>query len=144
MNGTPPKAFPRNEVIAYLLECLGGRPGARPDVRTLLTADAAYREKVEAGELPKIAPRRFNPERETWLPIMHDEWDGWNLTTLFTNTARAHELDATHDWVVIYYERDGSQGQATVVTPKSGPLAGKRVVRGREVACQRYYELARH
>jgi hypothetical protein len=90
--------------------------------------------------LTRIAPRRFNPEGKAWLPIMHDEQDGWNLTALYSNTARAHELGATHDWVVIYYERDGSQSQATVVTPKSGPLQGKRVVRGREVACQRYYE----
>ncbi len=28
----------------------------------------------------------------------------------------------------------------TLVTQKSGPLAGRRVVRGREAECQRYYE----
>jgi hypothetical protein len=119
-------------------------PEERPDVETLLQVDQAYRQKAEGGELTRIAPRRFNPEGKAWLPIMHDEREGWNLTALYSNTARAHELGTTHDWVVIYYERDGSQGQATVVTPKSGSLQGKRVVRGREVACQRYYELARH
>lgn len=111
----------------------------RPDVGTLLEVDQAYREKAEAGELVQIAPRRFNPEGEAWLPIMHDEREGWNLTVLYSNTARAHELGTTHDWVVIYYDQDGAEGQATVVTQKSGPLEGERVVRGREAACRRYY-----
>jgi len=92
------------------------------------------------NELRKIAPKRFNPEGEAWLPIMHAEREGWNFTALFSNTARAHELGTTHDWVVIYYERDGYEDQATVVTAKSGPLKGKRVVRGRETECQRYYD----
>jgi hypothetical protein len=118
----------------------GMREQERPGVVLLLEVDATYRKKAEAGELVQIAPRRFNPEGEAWLPIMHAERGGWNLTALYSNTARAHELGTTHDWVVIYYERDGSQGQATMVTPQSGPLQGKRVVRGREVACQRHYE----
>jgi DNA polymerase (family X) len=42
--------------------------------------------------------------------------------------------------VVIYYERDGRERQNTVVTQNSGPLAGKRVVRGREPECRRYYD----
>ncbi len=113
---------------------------ARPGVGTLLAVDAEYRRKAEAGELPKIAPKRFNPEGEAWLPILHTEEDGWNVTALYSNTKRAHELDKTHDWLVIYYDADGSEGQATVVTETSGPLAGRRVVRGREAECRRYYD----
>lgn len=112
----------------------------RPQVDTLLEVDAKYRRRAEAGELRKIAPKRFNPDDKAWLPIMHAEKEGWTFTALYSNTARAHELDATHDWVVIYYERDGYESQATVVTEKSGPLRGKRVVRGRERASRRYYE----
>jgi len=112
----------------------------RPSVKTLLEVDAEYRRRAEADELRKIAPKRFNPEGEAWLPIMHVEREGWNFTALYSNTARAHELGTTHDWVVIYYERDGYEDQATVVTVKSGPLKGKRVVRGREAECQRYYD----
>jgi DNA polymerase (family 10) len=111
----------------------------RPDVKILLEVDADYRRRAKAGELERIAPRRFNPEGKAWLPIMHTERDGWDMTVLYSNTARAHELGTTHDWVVIYYERRAYEGQATVVTARQGPLAGKRVVRGREAACRRYY-----
>ena len=31
-----------------------------------------------------------------------------------------------------YFERDGHEGQCTIVTEYRGPLVGKRVVRGRE------------
>jgi hypothetical protein len=59
---------------------------------------------------------------------------------LYSNTPQAHKLEATHDWVVIYYERDSREGQATVVTKLNNPMKGKRVVRGREVECQQFYE----
>ncbi len=110
-----------------------------PRVELLLDVDREYRRKAEKEELKKIAPKRFNPEGKAWLPILHTERSGWNLTALYSNTARAHRLDKTHDWVVIYYDRDGQESQATVVTETSGPLEGKRVVRGREAACRRYY-----
>ena len=115
----------------------------RPDVETMLQVDQMYRRKAEAGELRKIAPKRFNPEGEAWLPIMHTRQDGWDFTALYSNTARAHELNKTDDWVVLYYERDGEEDQGTVVTETRGPLEGKRVVRGREAECRRYYERSR-
>jgi hypothetical protein len=104
-------------------------------VATLLAVDADYRERSARGALRPIAPRRFNPERKAWLPILHTERDGWHFTALFSNTARAHELGRTRDWVVLFYERDGDSGQCTVVTEFRGPLAGRRVVRGREAEC---------
>jgi DNA polymerase (family 10) len=112
----------------------GTRPG-RPDVATLLAVDAEYRRRAEAGELRRIAPRRFNPDGAAWLPVLHVEKEGWSFTALYSNTARAHELGTTHDWVVIYFERDGEEDQCTVVTEHSGPLRGRRVVRGREAEC---------
>lgn len=115
-------------------------PQEHPSVALLLDVDATYRRKAEAGELRKIAPKRFNPQGEAWLPILNTQRKGWSFTALYSNTARAHEQNKTHDWVVIYYERDGEEDQATVVTETRGPLQGKRVVRGREAECQRYYE----
>jgi hypothetical protein len=117
-----------------------GEEKEQPSVGTLLDVDEAYRRKAEAGELRKIAPKRFNPEGEAWLPILHTEREGWDFTALYSNTARAHDLDKTDDWVVLYYERDGQEDQATVVTETRGPLEGKRVVRGREAECRRHYK----
>jgi len=111
----------------------------RPPVELLLDVDAEYRRKADAGELRRIAPRRFNPEGEAWLPVMEVERDGWEMRALFSNTRRAHELDRTRDWVVIYWDSDGEHGQATVVTGHSGELEGRRVVRGREPECREHY-----
>jgi len=116
-----------------------GKQGEQPTVAALLEIDELYRRRAGAGDLKTIVPKRFNPEGEAWLPIMHEEREGWSFTALYSNTARAHELDKTHDWVVIYYERNGHEGQATVVNETNGPLAGKRVVRGRESECEAHY-----
>ena len=44
------------------------------------------------------------------------------------------------DWVVVYYETDGlPEGQCTIVTETRGPIAGQRVVRGREQECWNYW-----
>jgi DNA polymerase (family 10) len=110
-----------------------------PPVKMLLQIDKEYQEKAEAGELKKIAPKRFNPDNKAWLPIYHTEKDGWDFTALFSNTKRAHELGRTDDWVVIYYEKDGGEDQGTAVTAQRGPLVGKRVIRGREKECREYY-----
>ena len=108
----------------------------RPSVDPLLDVDREYREKAGAGELRTIAPRRFNPEGKAWLPILHTSREPWEFTALYSNTALAHELNRIGDWVVIYYHTDGSaEGQCTVVTETRGPLAGGRVVRGREAEC---------
>jgi hypothetical protein len=110
---------------------------ARPPVKLILDVDAEYRRRAEAGELRTIAPRRFNPGKKAWLPVLHTEHQGWHFTALYSNTARAHELGRTRDWVVVYFERDGHEDQCTVVTEHRGPLAGRRVVRGREDECAR-------
>ena len=104
-----------------------------PPVSLLLEVDRMYREKAAAGQLRMIAPKRFNPKGIAWLPILHARHDDWHFTALFSNTKTAHQLDKTEDWVVIYFHREGqSEGRSTVVTESRGPMAGKRVVRGRE------------
>lgn len=110
----------------------------RPPVELLLDIDRSYREAAAAGTLRRIAPRRFNPRKEAWLPILHVERDGWIFTAMFSNTELAHRLGRTADWVVIYFhEPNGSEQQCTVVTEHRGALRGHRIVRGREAECAR-------
>jgi DNA uptake protein ComE-like DNA-binding protein len=112
----------------------------QPPVAELLDVDREYREKANARQLPRIAPRRFNPTNEAWLPILHTERGTTHYTALFSNTAHAHELGMIHDWVVIYRDDADGAGQWTVVTAHYGPLRNKRIVRGREVECQTHYQ----
>lgn len=104
-----------------------------PPIDQILDVDAEYRRQAAEDALPKIAPRRFNPSGAAWLPILHTQRGPWRFTALYSNTPNAHRRKRTHDWVVIFFEKDGApEGQSTVVTETRGPLAGKRVVRGRE------------
>ncbi|MGD9253517.1 MAG: helix-hairpin-helix domain-containing protein [Holophagae bacterium] len=117
---------------------MGEQP--EPEVETLLDVDREYRSRAEAGELHTVAPRRHNPDGEAWLPVLHAERGGWRFHARFSNTARAHMLDRTDDWVVMAFENEeGSEGQVTVLTERRGPLAEKRVVRGREIECMDHY-----
>ncbi|MDH4050542.1 MAG: helix-hairpin-helix domain-containing protein [Rubrivivax sp.] len=114
--------------------------GSEPAVEVLLDIDRAYRTGAASGKLPTIAPRRFNPQGRAWLPILHSRRGDWHFTALYSNTARAHELGRVHDWVVIYAEDpDHHERQYTAVTATAGPLAGRRVVRGREAQCRDWY-----
>jgi hypothetical protein len=100
-----------------------------PPIELLLEIDAEYRKRASGNALPTIAPRRFNPLADPWLPIMHVNREDWHFTVLYSNSARAHRLSKTRDWVIIFYEKDGHEDQCTVVTEHVGPLAGQRVVR---------------
>jgi DNA polymerase (family X) len=107
-------------------------PDGPPPVDEILSVDREYREKAAAGRLTTIAPRRFNPSGAAWLPILHTERGVRQYTALFSNTARAHELGKTHDWVVISCDGRGGSHQYTVITAERGALTGRRIVRGRE------------
>lgn len=111
-----------------------------PPVDELLDVDREYREKDAAGELARIAPRRFNPKAEAWLPVLHTQRGERHYTALYSNTAYAHQMGRTRDWVVLYYDGGADERQATVVTSNRGILAGKRIVRGRESECEDYYQ----
>jgi DNA polymerase (family X) len=103
-----------------------------PAVAELLDVDREYREKAAARLLPLIAPRRFNPSGEAWLPVLHTNRGKRRYTALFSNTARAHRAGKTRDWVVLYSDDGSGQHQYTVITATRGPLRGQRVVAGRE------------
>jgi len=108
-------------------------------VGTILEIDEEYRKKASAGKLKRIAPRLLNPEKKAWLPILVKEHEGFKFTVMFSNTATAHKLGKTGDWVVVYYAKGKGENQCTVVTESRGTLKGKRVIRGREKECERHY-----
>jgi hypothetical protein len=131
-----------------LLAALGQRlaaarpPVNEPSVDELLEVDRVYRERTEGQSLPRLAPRHFNPEGERWLGVLREQRGEWQYRALYSNTALAHRLEKTNDWVVVYFERGDTRGQRTVVTETRGELAGKRVVRGREGECRQVHEVA--
>jgi DNA polymerase (family 10) len=114
-----------------------------PPIEELLDFDREYREKAAAGRLRRIAPRRFNPSGEAWQPVLHSQRAGRYYTALFSNTARAHQMDMSGEWVVLYDDGGKGERQCTVTTSQRGALKGKRVVRGREAECLRYYQQQR-
>ena len=115
--------------LATMLGRVRGRHAAEPvngpPVERILAVDEEYRAKAQADTLPRIAPRRFNPKGTAWLPILHSAHGEWHFTVMYSNTARAHELGRTRDWVVVYfYDDHHREGQHTVVTETRGALQG--------------------
>jgi DNA polymerase (family 10) len=113
-------------------------PG-EPSIAELLDVDRQYREESKAGIIQRIAPKRFNPSNEAWLPILHTTRGTQHYTALFSNSARAHALGKTNDWVLLFYDSDRMEGQCTVITSAFGSLEGRRIVRGREAECEAFY-----
>jgi len=113
---------------------------ASPKVSELLDVDREYREKAGAGQLQRITPRRFNPMREAWLPILHTRRGTRHYSALFSNTARAHQAGKTRDWVVLYSDNGSGDTRHTVITAMFGALRGRRVVAGRESECHAFYD----
>lgn len=125
--------------LGRVRDLAAGTEGDKPPVSEILDVDREYREQGTKGLLQTIAPRRFNPEHKTWLPVLHTHRGERNYTALFSNTARAHAMGKTRDWVVLYYDGGRGERQCTVITSQRGPLEGKRIIRGREPECVEYY-----
>ena len=115
----------RAQMVRIALAERLGRPQFRrmrqsqslPPVSVLLDIDREYREEAAAGSLRKIAPKRFNPSGEAWLPILHakrEAWPGWSF--IITPVPR---LKANAPW-----------------SPKRMAPSRVRVVRGREAECR--------
>jgi hypothetical protein len=115
---------------------LGRVPRSRPvvgepDVETLLEIDAEFRNLI--GRRGHGTEKPPGPRRKRMLVMQRG---GWNFRAVFANTALAHRLGATRDWVVIDFAKDRHAGQRTVVTESRGADNGRRVVRGREDECE--------
>lgn len=125
----------------------GGRwrpapPGTEPPVELLLAVDQEYRHQAQAGRLPQITARRRPPGGATELPVLHTQRPGWHLTALYGPSARADAPHPVRDAVLLYAEDDQHHERPyTVVTAWRGALLGRRVVRGREDECSRWYAL---
>lgn len=115
------------------------KDSSQPSIGELLSIDAEYREKASAGELVRVAPRQFNPTGAEWLPILHTQRNDWHYTAAFSNTAHAHRIGKTDDWVIIHRDAREKAGSWTVITSKYGRLKGRRIVRGREPECRKFY-----
>ncbi len=112
----------------------------QPTIAEVLDVDREYRAGAEAGTLRTIAPKRLNAEGRAWLALLQTTRGEWHFTAMFSNTALAHRLGRTNDWVVIFfYDHDHIEHQCTVVTETRGSLEGRRVVRGREPDCLDHY-----
>ncbi|MCA9135313.1 MAG: hypothetical protein KDB00_01105 [Planctomycetales bacterium] len=108
-------------------------------VEEILDVDAEYMKKAAEDKLPKVAPLKFNPGNVAWLPILHTQRGDRHYTALFSNSARAHDLNTTKDWVIVYRDDDQYHGRWTVITSQFGKLWGCRIIRGREDECQQFY-----
>jgi DNA polymerase/3'-5' exonuclease PolX len=96
-----------------------------PTVAELLTLDADYRSRIEANQ--------------RWKWVGRSEVGEWDCSVAFADTAIAHRLRRTRDWVTIHFDDGHHNGERTVVTEVRGDLCGKRVVRGREEECREHY-----
>ncbi|MDN7429234.1 helix-hairpin-helix domain-containing protein [Burkholderia sp. AU45388] len=115
--------------------------GTEPPVELLLYIDRQYRNKAAAGVLPTLAHRRLNADGYVPPPVMHMTKGGWHFTVLSQHAAmRTPEAERPTDWVSLYfYDAVQCEHQRTVFTETDGALAGKRIVRGREMECRVYY-----
>jgi hypothetical protein len=105
-----------------------------PAVELLLDVDREYRNRAAAGDLIEIAPKRFNPKEEASLPVLHNVRDGWHFTALYSNTARAHQLDRRYRLGHHLYPRgQPTEGRRTIITETRGEGAG----RGRPISSSR-------
>lgn len=86
------------------------------------------RELVLRGKLPMLERLRGEAEPESLL------------ATVLPNTALAHQQGKTRNWVVLFFDGREHEAQCTIITTEWGALEGRRIVRGREGECLRYYE----
>jgi len=114
-----------------------------PPVEELLDVDREYRLLAETNRLPRVAPKRFNPTGEAWLPVLRTTRRSRQYTALYCNTARAHELSRVRDWVTIVTNRPAGHGRWLVITAAYGPMRGRRIVMGREAECVEHYGVAK-
>ncbi len=115
------------------------QPVDEVSVAEILNVDVEYRRLAAAGKLPQVAPKQFNPTGAAWLPILHTQRGDRHYTAMYSNTARAHQMGTTHDWVVIYRDDDIDHGRWTVITAQYRKLKGKRIIPGRELECAQFY-----
>jgi hypothetical protein len=102
------------------------------------TADAPARDAPSVEELLDV-DREYRDSRRATL---HTTRDDRTYSALCSPSAMARRMGRSEDWVIIELDEPGPNPHWTVVTEWRGVLRGKRVVRGREVECYKYYHSA--
>jgi hypothetical protein len=95
---------------------------------------AAHDGRLET--VPGLGPRRAAQIRASLATLLGRHPRRWQPEP----SSPAPGVDVLLDWVVLYiYDDHHRERQHTVVTETRGPLAGRRVVRGREPECRALY-----
>src|SRR5688500_9670305 len=102
---------------------------AEPSVAQLLIVDREYRRRARAQTLPKVAPRRFNPDGAAASPVYRVQRGNTKFRVFYSNSPTAHALGRTLDWVIVLASNGDRTFQYTVVTETRGSWSGQRVVR---------------
>jgi len=100
-----------------------------PPVEEIIDVDRQYRREAERGVF-RHPPRRFNPEHQPWLPLLHTKRATSTTPAVFEH-ALAHRLRADPRLGGHLLERVGAEHQATVVTERRGPSATPVIPRPR-------------
>jgi len=114
---------------------------AEPAVVEVLIVDREYRRRARTQTLPKVTPRRFNPDGTATLPVYRVRRGNTEFRAFYSNSPTAHALGRTRDWVIVLASCGARTFQYTVVTETRGSWCGQRVVRGREAECKTLYGL---
>ena len=112
-------------------------PTSESEAVMLLDVDREYHDKAAEGVLHRLAPKRFKPTGEAWLPVLHTVRGPWHFTALFSNTTLAHRLGRTADWVVIYFP-----AYRPIIDPAWAILKASRIAPSREHEARGHAEVA--
>jgi DNA polymerase (family X) len=102
-----------------------------PAAADLLAVDEEFRRLHQ----DRLTLSNDHDGRPRLLPVLAVRRNGWLLRAQPADTALAHRMHTTHDWVVIQFRNEQCSGKRTVVTENRGSQRGQRVVRGRENEC---------
>lgn len=127
--GNLPGLGPRR--VAVLRETLAARqepepPAQEPDLADLLAVDALFRR--ERGD-----QEPFHVRPLTWAR------GGYRYRADLDRSALAYRINRVGDRVTVAFTDGEHTGDRLIETETVGDLTGRRVVRGREAECRRYY-----
>ena len=137
----PPPSSPGARAAPAPEPTVSPTSNAEPAVAQVLIVDREYRRRARTQTLPKVTPRRFNPDATATLPVYRVQRGDTEFRVFYSNSPTAHALGRTRDWVIVLAQRGTRTFQYTVVTETRGSWCGQRVVRGREAECKAVYGL---
>lgn len=86
-------------VLVEVQGCKATQANVFSGVRWVLANDRALAARSGSAKPRTVregwAARRINPEGKAWLPVLENTRNGWPMTALYSNTARAHKRGKT-------------------------------------------------